>query len=299
MAGLNKEVWISDLKDNFFQADTFLQDGVNLDPFVDNDVINLAEIGAEPNVERNRTSYPIPAAPRTDNPLALALDEYSSDSTIIRDAELAELVYDKRASVVMQHRRAILRKMAEYGFHAVAPLEETADTPIIQTTGAANAFGKKKLTKEDIAALAKAFDQLQYPNEGRVLVLDSDVFWDFVTSDTALNNQYILNGSAGSLGGEFVYYYGFTIRKREGLPYYSGSAGSYEKVPFGASTSGAVKGMISYLKNESFGRGQGTVEMYEKIKDPDNQGDVINFRMRGIVLPFRQKLLGAIVQVPD
>lgn len=38
----------------------------------------------------------------------------------------------------------------------------------------------------------------------------------------------------------------------------------------------------------------GTFDMFERLKDPEQKGDIINFQMRGLALPLRSKYLGAI-----
>lgn len=38
----------------------------------------------------------------------------------------------------------------------------------------------------------------------------------------------------------------------------------------------------------------GTFDMFERLKDPEQKGDIINFQMRGLVLPARNKYMGAI-----
>ncbi|MFO0485244.1 MAG: hypothetical protein ACK51A_06235, partial [Sphingobacteriia bacterium] len=66
MAGLNKEVWLSLIKEQFYPDFTFLNEALDLSAFVQNDVINLAEAGVSPNVLKNNTTYPVPASTRAD-----------------------------------------------------------------------------------------------------------------------------------------------------------------------------------------------------------------------------------------
>ncbi len=294
--GLNKEIWINDIRENFYPNDSFLADGADLNAFIENDKINLAEAGVDPTVVRNRSSYPIPAATRTDNPLEMALDDYSTNSTIIRDAETVELVYDKRASVIRGHQRSLRKSIGNYGLWAISADENTPATPVIKTTGDDDGTGRKLLTEADLALLSEKFDDQNYDEEGRVLVLPPSMFWKFIMSSQTLQNQYAFNSSRGVVGGEFVQFYGWTIRKRTDNPIYTLS--TLEKNAFGSSYTAATHGYAAtaYIKDVSFGAGLGTTKMFAKLADPDQQGDVINFSQRAVVLPFRQVALGAIIQ---
>ena len=52
--------------------------GANMDEYVNNNVINLAEAGVDPDVLINNTTYPVPIQERTDTPLTLALDYFDT-----------------------------------------------------------------------------------------------------------------------------------------------------------------------------------------------------------------------------
>jgi hypothetical protein len=295
-AGLLTEVWLGDLLGKFWDNNDYLADGKNLDPFVDNDKINLQEIGASPNVQKNRSVYPVPMSQRADVPIALPLDDYSSDSTVIRDVETVALNYDKRKSVVQDHKDSLYGKIADDGIYNIAPTTNTAATPVIKTTGSVSSLtGLKTITDTDIAALALAWDKAKYPADGRVLLVHPDAFWDFVNTNPVLKEQASKNGSGGTATGVWVYYLGFIIKARVTTAYYNKT--SLNKLAYGAVPgAGDAQASIAYLdKGRSFGRAMGTAEMYAKLKDPDQQGDVLNFRMRAMVLPFRQKCLGAII----
>lgn len=292
-AGLLREIWLGDLLNRFWDDDSFLQDGKNLDPFVENDAINLAEIGAKPNVVKNRTSYPVPATVRVDTPINLPLDDYSSDSTIVRDVETVALNYAKRQSVIGDHKGAILEKIADDGIYNISPNVDSTDTPVFETSGAHNAAKSQLvLHSRDIAKMAERFDILKYPKVGRKIAVPADIFWDFVQSDATLLAQAQNNGKGGDGTETWVSYFGFIIYSRANTAYYNPAL---NKIAYGAVPAADDRqAAIAYIKGRSFGRGKGSAQMYAKVKDPDQQGDVINFRQRAVVLPFGQKILGAI-----
>jgi hypothetical protein len=295
-AGLFKEVWLGDLLGKFWDKNDYLQDGKDLTPFVEADKINLAEIGVSPNVVKNRSSYPIPVTQRTDTALQLQLDDYSSDSTLVRDVEAISLSYDKRQSIINDHKDSIYAKVADDGIYNIAPTTNTTFTPVIKTTGAVSAIhGQKMLVSDDIANMARALDLAKYPAEGRVMVVHPNAFWEFVNADAVLKEQASKNGNGGTATGTWVYYMGFMIKSRVTTAWYNKT--TLTKLAYGAvpGAGDSQASLVYFDKGRSFGRGLGSNEMYAKLKDPDNQGDIINFRQRAVVLPFRQKLIAAII----
>lgn len=299
LEGLNQEIWIDRLLIKAKESATFLEDGEDMSELVDMDKINMAEEGDEPNTEINRTDYPIPMAPRNDTPRAVELDEFSTDTTIVQDWEAAELSYPKLDSVNKAHVRSIEKKFGRYTLHNWAPTQESANTPVLVTTGADNGFGLKKLIAGDIARHAAQYDALDLPDEGRTIVMDSQTLWEFVSSDPVLLAQYgQMVRQAGEVSGALFTYFGFRIRKFNATPLYRQVNGIWVKQAFGAEATGSdFKGAISYVAKYSIMKAYGSVKMYSKIDDPDYQGTAINYRVRATGKATRQYAIGAIVKV--
>jgi hypothetical protein len=300
-AGILKEIWLDLVLEGFRDDSAFLQFGKNYDMFVDNNILNLAEAGIDPIVVKNRSVFPSTITPRTDTPYALPLDHYSTDAVVIRNAEQLQIAYDKVKSVTDQHKATLLEKIAQDGHYNIAPLANTANSPLVATSGAVNALGVKTITKDDIANLAKEFDKLKLPKKGRVLLLSPDMYWEFVSTDTAFLNQSVLNSSRGTIDGDFVSYFGFKIASMVHEVTYSGaSAAALAKDPAGAI---AVPGTnfgaaVAFIDQLSFAHAIGTAAMNIQQDSPTEYGDVISFEMHAMVLPLRQKTIGGIVAMP-
>ena len=84
---INKEVWINQIKENFYPDDSFLQKAVNYDEFVDNDRLHVPISGLDPEVLVNNTTYPIRTVERTDTDSEIVLDKFETVNTIIRRPE--------------------------------------------------------------------------------------------------------------------------------------------------------------------------------------------------------------------
>lgn len=293
--GLLKEVWLPEMTERFFDDDSFLQDGKDWTPWVENDAINLADIGVSPNVVINRTVYPVPASTRPDAPIKLPLTNYGTDSTIHRKIEQIALAYDKRKSIINDHKSVLIEKIGEHGIFNVAPTANTASTPVLKTSGAVSATtGNKILTSDDIVKMAIAWDNLKYPSQGRTLVVPPEMFWEFVESNPTIKAQAERNGQGGTGTGVWVEWMGFVIRPRVTTAYYNKT--TLAKNVWGAApTANDKKSALAYIKQKSFGKALGDMHMFATIDDPDQQGDKINFLTTAIVLPVKQALLGAIV----
>lgn len=289
MAGLNKEIWLPELMEDFYAEDTFLNEARDMSAFVENDKINLADAGVNPDVLINNTTYPIGISERSDVPLALELDLYDTKNTLLRNAEKAELSYDKRSSVLYGHRQALKMKFLQKAIHAYCPDSDTADTPVLETTGSANADGFKSLTFEDILTLEGKFDEAEIPSEGRILVLNAKHKAELRKADLKLYNSVF--GSENSYGGFKIY---SLASKR--MPVFNKSTGV--KAVFGAAAAPTTDTncSVAFQKDEVM-RAQGTPDMFERLKDPESRGDVIGFQVRNLASTIRGKGMAAIYSV--
>jgi hypothetical protein len=283
-AKLTKEIWLPDIMEKFFPSTSFLSEASNMDQFVENDKINLAEAGVDPNVLINNIVYPVPFAERADNPLELVLDTYDTEGTVLRNAELIELSYDKRQSVLKGHKNALLHMFAKRAAHAYAPALDAVDHPVLATTGAAAPGSRRPLTFSDIVDLKTRYDNIDAP-EDRVLVLNPQHENDLIKEDLALMKA-IYAGTIQKLFSFKLYIYSRT-------PIFNRVTGV--KCAFGAVPVPATDTIssVSFCGSEVM-RAQGTFKMFERLNDPEQKGDIVNFQMRGLALPKRDKAIGAI-----
>ncbi len=285
-AGLNHEIWISEVLDKFYPDWSFLKESRDMSDMVEYNTINLADAGADPEVLVNNNPYPVTFAQRTDTPLALPLDVLDTKGTVVRNAEEKETSYDKMASVVLGHRNALSDKAARLAAHAWAPAADGAATPVIESTGA-GANGFKKVTLNDIIDARSKFDAEDTPYGERILVLHPTHYAQLIAEDVELFKGFIGQQPGFDLFGFKVYGYSKT-------PIYNKSTGA--KVALGAAAAPSTDTISSffYTKSEVM-RAMGTTEMFARLKDPEQKGDIINFQMRFSALPLRNKALGAVI----
>lgn len=284
--GLNTQVWVSQIQKNFYPDSSFLRETSDFSGLVEHDVINMGEAGIDPKVMINNTTYPVKMAERADTNNEIVLDEFSTENTVVREAEKVELSYDKVESVIFSHRNSLQAACAKKAAHAIAPAENTDFTPIIGTTGA-EVGGFKCLTVADILDLKTAFDEMDAPLDGRVLVLSPRHLRDLILADLECFKDItdITNGQPRMFAG-------FKIYPFTKVPTYSKTGA---KNAYGAKAAdGDRPASFAFCKSEVM-RADGSFTMFDRLRDPEERGDIIGFSKRFVCLPIRNKGIGAIV----
>ena len=280
MDGVLTEVWTGELIKALRSGDkaTFLDGLPDYSQYAENDVIHMVDVGGDPDVLVNNTTYPIAIQQLTDTDAVFSLDKFQTKPTSITDDELYALSYDKMASVKERHSQALLVKKYAKAIHALAPDSNAAKTPVLKTTGDVEggaATGRRMMQRSDIIALKKKFDVMQVPTEDRRLVLCPDHVNDYTT-------------------GKIANLYGFQVYEFVNNPVYK-AAGT--KVAFGtAAGANEFQASVAFYGKMTF-KATGSTKMYysEAKTDPENQRSLINFRHYFIVLPKKKEAIAAIM----
>ena len=289
-AGVYVEVWTGELVKHFSHAETATWlDGVpDYSRYVGNNVIHLVDVGADPDVLINNTTYPIPIQELPDGDIAITLDKYQTKVTPITDDELYALSYDKISSVKERHGNSISENKFDKAAHAFAPQSNTSKTPVIFTTGEAES-GRLMFTRKEIIKLKKLFDDAKVPTKGRRLVLCNDHVQDLLLIDQKFADQYY-NYTSGKIAN----LYGFEVYEYTNNPLFGqdGVKKSFGSVP----ADGDYQASVAFYAPRMFKAGGETKMYYSESKtDPQNQRNLVSFRHRFIALPKKQQAIGAIV----
>lgn len=277
-----KEIWTGEMMKALrgFMDGSWLDGIPDASSLVDNDVIHLVDVGVDPDVLVNNTTYPIAVQTLSDSDIAISLDKFQTKATPITDDELHAISYDKMARVKESHANAIQDARLRKAAHAICPAENAAKTPVLQTSGAADSNGRHKMTAADILAMKAAMDGLKVPAEGRRLVLCPDHVNDLLGADQKFREQYSLdtvNGKCGRLYGFDIYEFGDT-------PVY-GTDGKKKAVGT-AEGSGAFRCSFAFYTQRIF-KATGSTQMYYSLaeNDPQYQRSLINFRNYFVAMP--------------
>lgn len=278
-AGVFQEIWtgemVKKLRDGL--SGSWLDGIPDNTSVVKNDVIHLVEVGVDPDVLVNNTTYPIDIQKLADKDIAISLDKFQTKATPVTDDELHAISYDKMSRVIESHRNAI--DDSKYAKAARSFCEHSPVT--VKTSGENDAeTGRLALTKADLLKLKKAMDKQKVPVQGRRLVLCSDHVNDILGWSEAFQRQYSIDNATGKVGRLF----GFDIYEYADTPVYDASGKMKEK---GAETAaGDFPASFAFYTGRVF-KATGETNMYyhEAATDPQNQQNLVNFRHYFIAMP--------------
>lgn len=282
-AGVYREIWTGEMVKKLRGGleGTWLDGIPDASSLVENDVIHLVDVGVDPDVLINNTTYPIPLQALNDSDIPVSLDKFQTKVTPITDDELHALSYDKMARVLESHGNSISDAKFAKAAHAICAASNTASTPILSTSGETVVeTGRNRMTRQDLLNLKAALDKLKVPAAGRRLVLCPDHVNDMLGWSEAFQNQYGLNNA----NGKVARLYGFDIFEFAATPLYT-TAGAKKAVGASAST-GEFQCSFAFYTQRIF-KATGSTKMYHSLAetDPEYQRNKINFRHYFIAMP--------------
>ena len=298
MASVYREIWNGESVESFqpeIEA-SFLNEIPDESRWVqssgsgENQVIHLVDIGADPEVLINNTTYPIGYSELEDGDIAFNLDKFTTVATKVTDDELYAISYDKISVVNKKHKNAILAKKFAKAAHALAPQSNTINTPVRGTSGATVA-GKKLATVNDIIDLGGDMSAAGIPDDGnRILILNTVHNTGIVKEVKDFYKDY-LNIATGQLRPLF---HGFKVYLYHAMPFYL--AADNTKVSFGAVFNSAIHNVasVAFYAPDMF-RAEGSTKMYYDEPDTQNQAAAVNYRHYYLVSPKKARAIAALV----
>ena len=279
-AGVFTEVWTGELVKSLRGGlEGSWLDGVpDQSSIVNNDVIHLVDVGVDPDVLINNTTYPIPTQALSDKDIAVKLDKFQTKVTPITDDELYAASYDKMARVKESHGNAINDSKFTKAAHALCAQQDTAKTPVLKTTGERDATtGRLRLTMADVVALKSAMA------ENRRLVLCPDHANDLLLASQTFREQYNIDRATGKVGK----LYGFDVYEYANTPLYT-QAGKKKNLGVAAGD-GEFNCSFAFYTPRVF-KATGSTKMYysEAATDPEYQRNKINFRHYFLCMPKKE-----------
>lgn len=292
MAGLNKEIWLEQLIEPTYAEASFMDFAQDMTMHVENNTINLAEAGLDPDVLVNNTTYPIAMVERVDNPLAIPLDRFDTVNTVVRAAERAELSYDKVESVIKGHRRSLRIQSLKRAAHAYAPQTTSTFTPTIDCSGPVRPdTSRKRMTLADLSAMKTKMTLLEGGGKF-IAVLHPYHLADLKAEDSNFNKNYV-DYAGGTIVSKLE---NFLIIEYPSTPVYT-SAGV--KKAYGAIAVPATDCYSSFcFMEDEVMKADGEADMFSRLNDPEARGDIIGFNKRFKALPIRNKYIGAWISKP-
>jgi|ERR1035437_1393696 hypothetical protein len=230
---LNKEIWIRDIQEQLYLNNTFMERATDHSMYIipGNRKVHIPNAGSKPTVVINRSSLPASASQRTDVDLTYDVNDFTIDPQVLNKFEELEINYDKRKSLLFNQYKELGQTIANNTLYSWAPSGVTAS--IIRTSGASqtaalapSATGARlSLTLKDVATARAVLDKQNVPQDGRVMIIPSDIF-NFDLLAIANINQYLQFGTAVTPNGQIKQVYGFDIYSRPSVCVYGTGSGS-------------------------------------------------------------------------
>jgi len=281
-----KEIFAGIILAAFYPDASWLKELSDYDHMVEANTINFAQIGADPTVVINNAAWPLVPARRTDALLQVPLDTFDTTPTHVTNVEELETDYKKVESVVRQHKNSLYSQASLSAAYSLAPVSNTATTPVLATTGDSVAFEggtRLKLKWEDIVDLSLAFNKANVPQDDRVLLLCPEHQADLKKQDIELYKTLIKDGTTD----------GFKVYMISNGPRYSDAL---NKLAIGAQTNNVAS--VAFSKSCVM-RAMGTIEGEPEKRWSDYRGWLLGFQMRFIARPLGNKGIGALVSLPS
>ena len=273
------EIWQNAIVKKLFKDNKWLDYMVNADEFVlAGKVVHIPQAGSNPNVVKNRSTFPAVVTKRTDTDITYQIAEFTTDPERIQNAEKYELSYDKTEYVLENHYQTLFDTACDNVLIDLAP-----ETNIIRTTGAAVAThldgttgNRKKFVKEDLKKARALMNKRNIPKADRYAMIPSDMY-EQLTEDADL----LKRDSAGELNlpeGVVGKLYGFYLLERSSVLTYTGTNPSVN--PYGALPNVDDCDAVLCWQKLSAERAKGDAEFFEDKSSPVYYGDVYSALLR-------------------
>ncbi|AUS04493.1 hypothetical protein [Pseudotamlana carrageenivorans] len=297
MAGNFPEIWLGRVIDNLKKGDVapwlegIAEIGVN--PITINEgtitekqKIYVPTTDFDVDVLINNTTYPIDVQVYDDGTIEITLDKYQTKVTTLSDDDTMGASYDKIDTVTNSHTRSINGDKYDKALHSIAPASHTADTPVLQTSGADDGTGRLRLTYNDLVEARRAF-----PYKGARLVLSNDHWNDLLLDRDRFGNllvDYKMGQPAPVIAGFKIYKF------EDGThPLYDNTGA---KKAFGAvAAAGDTEASVMFAES-GIAKKTGITKQYflKAENNPRTQANELNYRHYFIATPYQAKKIGAI-----
>jgi hypothetical protein len=253
-------------------------------------IVHIPQAGAVPNVVRNRKNYPIPRVKRNDLDLTYTMDELSSDSTVVFEAEKWELSYAKIPDALKDHINEIGKKGALTALYRWAGKNagESNLTQTVVTTGAnftsssyySTMTGNRKTPLVADITTAKALmntNTKKDSNPGKRVIFMDENMYTLLKSDAVLaDDKTYKKLGAEFKDGDLVKIEGYEIIRTDVMPRFTAANVAQDLLdPDYAEATDQNPGMIMvdfdfvHVANNS-------PKMFYKADDVDMQADIMN-----------------------
>lgn len=279
---LQTEVWVTDIQENLFYENEFLNLAVDHSSYVKNSVVHVPQAGTLPNVVKNRSELVADIQTATDTELTYGTDNYTTDPFLVKDIETLEISYDKRQSVMGRHIAVLGDTIATNTLQKWAVNAST--THVIRTSGEDSALEevlmpsatgtRKLLTKRDLARAAAIMDKDKVPKAGRFALLPTEMYYNLFTDAELVANQARLGKDMIKMGvvGEI---HKFKIMVRGDVIRYTSAAANNLRDADATAAGTDCAGAICFSRY-AVTQALGEIKMFYNAGEARSYGDILS-----------------------
>jgi len=295
---LQQEVWIQDIQENLFKGQEFISSSVDHSAFVDKAIVHLPQAGANPTVETNRSVFPATITERTDSEATYALRNYSTDPIRLRNLDEIQTSYSKRTSILGQHTELLNETIGDnvafdWGITSGARIVKTSGSAVGDALAPGATGTRKQVERLDIRNLAKILDRDNVSMSGRMLLMQTDLFYQLFADDANVSRDFMNKSSQEA--GVIAELYGFKIMHRPTVNVYDNT---FTKKAIGAATAitddlGCIAWQSSFVSNAL-----GDIRVYANENVAEHYGSIFSAEVEhaGAILRSDSKGVAALVQ---
>lgn len=277
--GLQKEIWIADIKETLHEGSEFIMAGTDHSAFVSNKTVHVPQSGTAPGISKNRSVLPAVVGQRTDAVLDYNLNEFSTDPIVVTSLEELQVSYAKRQSVLGQHVNVLNERIGTETAFAWTP--DGSSSLVLRTTGAstsdlphATATGTRKIiTKDDIAKMARKLDLDNIPTNDRYLVLPTNMYYELFGIDALVRADF--GRVADQTSGVVNEIFGFKVFKRATTILFDAQANAVKKAIGSSASATDCLGAFAFHKS-AVAKALGSVNVFLNTGVAEMYGDVMS-----------------------
>lgn len=303
---LAKQIFAKDISEALWASNPFLMACKDDTAFVDNDKVNLPHAGTSPGVVKNRTTKGT-ASKRADSASQYPLFELSTDPTWIQFSEELVVNYNKRASVLADHKNALIDALADNVVNnwAAGGDSEGSSVPAqVRTTGTSRAVGvtqvgataptgnRKGIAYVDCLGVVKEFNKQNIPQQGRYGMITADMLSDLLQIAEFKSSDYV-NKKAIVDAPETFYWLGINWFVRSKVNVFSNAA-TPVLAAVGADTATTSNAGAIFWHKDFVRAAKGGVKTFLKLGDPELYGDALSAACRAGAIGARNDNKGII-----
>jgi hypothetical protein len=290
-----KQIWSAVQLKAWRTNDTWIGEIPNQSDFVNNDTLHIADVGVDPTLLINNSTYPIAVVDYSDpTDITFNLDKFETTNVRISD----DVAYANALPIIEneteRHMKTLNNGYRAKGAHALAISGSSATTPLVGTTGSDNSRGFKKATFEDFIALSEMLTGLKVPMEDVVLLMHSSHYHNLLLQDNAAFKGLIKRDAKVGEAFDFLLMRCYIVT--DNAVYNTSNV----KRAFNAAAAGTDRiSSITFVRDRTF-QAKGSVKNYflpEEL-NPTERANTLGMRVRGLIMPKKYEGFGAVVSQP-